>query len=182
MTRITLVFALVATAAAAPASLRKPPEVWGEEVDGLQAGLRMPGGTTAKAGGEAELQVVVRNVSRKPIAVKYDPQSEALYVIGVRAGDEVRVEVVYVDSPPDPTATPREVPLQPGEELVRWRWTVSPTTLHTAVGKEWKREEVPAGTYQFEMRSVCGELEDHLNSKPTALDRLATGVLNVTLK
>ncbi len=169
-----------ATAAPVPKALKpRPVEAWGEPIDGLQAGLRMPGGAVVESGQTAELQVVVRNVSRKPIEVTFTAQQQGVFVLGENKDGEVRLSWgVYVNGiPPQPQVHT----LAPGVEFVRWQVQVrhSPEDDKTPPGSH---VDLPAGTYRFHMDNVGSDvmLRGYFD-KLLPLDFLATGTLEVLL-
>lgn len=169
-----------ATAAPVPKALKpRPVEAWGEPIDGLQAGLRMPGGAVVESGQTAELQVVVRNVSRKPIEVTFTAQQQGVFVLCENKDGEVRLSWgVYVNGiPPQPQVHT----LAPGVEFVRWQVQVrhSPEDDKTPPGSH---VDLPAGTYRFHMDNVGSDvmLRGYFD-KLLPLDFLATGTLEVML-
>jgi RNA polymerase sigma factor (sigma-70 family) len=166
-------------AAPVPRALKTPTEAWGEAVDGLQAGLRMPGGTVVEPGKAAELQVVVRNVSRKSIAVTYTAQQLGVSVLGDHKDGGVRLFWgMYINGI---TPQPQTHTLDPGGELVRWTLQVrhSPDDDKTPPGSH---VDLPAGKYRFEMNGIGGDMMNFSNlGDLPAFDRLATGTLEVVL-
>jgi WD40 repeat protein len=163
----------------------RPAEAWGEVTDGLQAGLRLPGGAVVESGQTAELQVVVRNVSREPIRVTYTEQMPGVSASGSNTDGEVALSWFAFINGQIPQ--PRELTLRPGEELTRWAVPVS----HLSPGVEITKPELgitlPAGEYRFVMKPIGGDLMnvstlgDLVTVDRTTFDRLATGTLRVLL-
>ncbi len=164
-----------------PKGVKKDPTAWGEVQGGLQAGLRMPGGTTVAAGQSAEMQVVVRNVGQKAVAVKYDEQSTNHSLRGRRVESVITLEPLVMDEIRGPAPTLRATTLEPGEELVRWTVQIPDGTIAERENRTWVTAAPPPGRYQFEMKHIRGRIVAPLRGRP-AFDRLGTGTLAVTLK
>ena len=185
-------------AAPVPKELRRTIqlEAWGEVREGLQAGLRMPGGTTVEAGQSAEMQVVVRNVSREPISIAYTPQGTGIFVVGVNQNGTVALFWSCVVNGNIPS--PQEVWLGAGGESIRWKMLVRHNPPDDKLDPATSRIDLPAGRYQFVMKQIGGDLFDFSQifvpevpplKKPfesqfpsvQQIDRLGTGTLEVTL-
>ena len=183
MTRLTLVALLLTVplvAAPVPKGIKKPPPTaWGDPIDGLQAGLRMPDGTSVRAEWSGLMEVVVRNVSDKPIPVRYSEQGCNLQLTGERT-DTAVVLVAYQDDPVrGPVPKVIEETLKPGDELVRWLLWVPIAEFNP----ETRRKVCPpAGVYTFEMKQIRGDINKFGGPGRPAFDRLSTGTLEVTLK
>lgn len=170
-----------ATAAPVPKALKpRPAEAWGEVIDGLQAGLRMPGGAVIESGQTAELRVVVRNVSEKPILVTYTQQMPGVSVSG--GNNDGEVELSWFAHINGLLPEPQVVTLAPGQELVRWTVPID----HPPPGVKITTPEFSTvlhhGTYWFVMKPIGGDLLNvaKLGIQP-AFDRLGTGTLEVVL-
>lgn len=99
--------------------------VWGEEVNGLQAGIGIPGGDERayRFGEVIPLQVNVRNVGEKPVTISYSPEGFRFTRPEIETAEGVRVTFqgdIRLAMPPAvryiiPT---EERVLEPGEEMV----------------------------------------------------------------
>lgn len=186
-------------AAPVPREVRKLTEAWGEERNGLRAGLRMPSGTTVAPGAAEELQVAVRNVSKESITVNYTSQGLGIYAGGVIEKGTVALNwLCYINGH---LPLPQKVSLEPGEEFVRWKTLVRHNPMGNKLDTEISRIDLPAGNYEFGMKNIGGELFDtpqilgingqQILGVPLELvfpsrsikiiDGLATGTLEVTL-
>ena len=141
-----------------PKEVRKSSEAWGEERDGLRAGLRMPSGTTVAPGAAEELQVVVRNVSKEPITVNYMSQGLGIYAGGVIEKGTIALNwLCYINGH---LPLPQKVLLEPGEDFVRWKTLVRHNPMGNKLDTEISRIDLPAGNYEFGMKDIGGDLFD----------------------
>jgi RNA polymerase sigma factor (sigma-70 family) len=160
-----------------PKALKKQDSAWGEEVEGLQAELRMPSGTTVEPGQTAEMQVVVRNNSKKTITLEYTDQVLGVYVAGESVDGKVELGFGMNINGNFPQL--RDRPLGPGDELVRWKLLVRHTPKDESDVLK-SQIDLPAGKYLFRMEKVrSGDIK--LNHSGNPLDQLGTGSLEVNL-
>lgn len=148
---------------------------WGKEVGGLQAGIRMPGGTTVKAGASAEVQVVVKNVGERAIEVVYVEGQAGVTSHWSRETGRYGIAYTMTRSGDAPRAT--AVQLKPGQEFVRVSMRVrnGPPAKGEPLGEVLGVLELPAGAHKVGMACVGGGL---MKDK-TGLDLLSTGDLEV---
>ncbi len=145
-------------AAPVPKEVRKTTEAWGEVRDGLQAGLRMPGGTTVAPGETEELEVVVRNVSKKPITVKYTLQGQGIFVGGQNEKGTIALNWMGFINGNMPH--PQEVWLEPGEGFVCWKMSVRHSPTEDKIDPAISRIDLSAGKFHFVMKAIGGDLFD----------------------
>jgi RNA polymerase sigma factor (sigma-70 family) len=169
-----------------PAAPAVPTTVWGKSEKGLQAGLRCPAGKRVlKYGESVELELIVRNVARHPIAFEYLPweNSTSGYVAltGVPERGELRLSWLTVING---VMGRTPVLLAADQELVRGRVTL----VHGPVGPvpAGARQPIglPSGTYRVLVDPVGAGFSDRF-SQPGAgaeeFPHLSTGVLNLIL-
>jgi hypothetical protein len=104
---------------------KEPATAWGEEVGGLQAGLRYPKRVLGR-GESVEVELLLRNVGKSPLAFEYlaweDQPAGSVTLSGTPERGELRLEwSVSV------TGKPRKnsAYLRPGDEMVRGRVALS---------------------------------------------------------
>jgi RNA polymerase sigma factor (sigma-70 family) len=159
-----------------------PVTVWGEPVDGLQAGLRCPRRVLGP-GESVEVELVVRNVSRGPIAFEYlawkNQTGGSVFLSGVPERGELRLGwSVSIHG----IAGKGSALLGAGEEMVRGQVTL----VHGKVGPVPAGTRPPiglsAGAYRVTVDPVGEPTFDRLGGPGgVAFPRLGTGVLELTL-
>lgn len=157
-------------------------EVWGDVTDGLQAGLRMPGGAAVAGGKGAEILVVVRNVGKKAVAVRYDEQNGNVDLYGRLKGGNIDLHLVVRDPVRGEKPKLRMETLEPGAELVRWKVVISTAALADWVWKDVPPADAQAGKWRVELKEVIGEVRNHAASDRPVFDGLSTGIPEVTVK
>ncbi|MDB5306479.1 MAG: hypothetical protein JWO38_681 [Gemmataceae bacterium] len=169
-----------------------PVTVWGEPVDGLQAGLRAPKRVLGR-GESVEVEVVLRNVGKYPVSFEYlvgdDQTGGRVEIAGLPERFELRLGWSVQG-----TGKPRwsSGHLRQEEELVRARVTLSHGTANAI--RPGSRIDLTSGTYRV---SLEGNPGDRLNVSPpdkgqgsgqvrgqvpVDFPNLKTGVLELVLK
>jgi hypothetical protein len=161
---------------------KKVTEAWGAEVEGLQAGLRMSGEGTVEGGQTAELQVVVRNVGKKSVAVQFDEQNGNVDLYGRLKDGKIDLHLIVRDPVRGERPKLREELLEPGAELVRWKVVLSTAALADWVWKDLPPADAQAGKWRVELKEVIGEVRNHAAPDRPVFDGLGTGTLEVTVK
>lgn len=171
-----------ASAAPVPKELKQEIEAWGEEIDGLQAGLRMPNGTTIEPGKSGELQVVVRNVSKKQIEIAYIVKQAGVWVSSeVNQDNDIRLSWgCAFNGKPQPVTT---TTLEPGEEFVRWRVRLRHIpAADTKPDPDVSDLDLPTGNYTVVMPQIGVDVANTFRTpNPPAFHDLDTGTLTVRL-
>jgi hypothetical protein len=141
---------------------------WGKPVHGLQAGVRCPKDRQTIATGEkAEIEIVIRNVSDKPIEV---PHVEASYF------GEVKSSTVAVGHGYDGNREPHTFHIGPHEEMVLGSLTLGHIRPKNPKFHYDVDVELALGKYQVGADSVLVPLKEN-----EAYQHLGTGYLDLEL-
>lgn len=133
-----------------------PVTVWGEPVDGLQAGLRCPKRVLGP-GESVEVELVLRNIGKYPVSFDYLTQEKGVEISGLPERSELRLG--WSAHGGKPGMSPAY--LRQDDEMVRGRVTLTHATENAI--RPGSRIELAPGTYRVSLKGNPG---DRLNVSP----------------
>jgi hypothetical protein len=148
---------------------------WGKPLDGLQGGIRCPAGKQQLKPGEVrDLEIIVRNVTDKPIEFKYMPDG---HFMAHQQDTVASVSAIYLHTGGEPR--PYTAHIQPHEEMLLGQviiGQIQPPLPPGVVGSKPSFAQFPPGKYQVGDDQVLSYFPDDKTDR-----KLGTGYLDLEL-